>query len=82
MADLQDIPSQSEYVQWRTAVLAMANPQGQKIWTPAQFNSAVGALVGDRTWETINEELRLFLASAPAGPSAQPSSNGNGNGNS
>ena len=49
------VPTQPEYVQWRTRVLAMANPEtGQPAITPAQFNDAVGELVDGRDWEEIN----------------------------
>jgi hypothetical protein len=81
MATLDDIPTQSEYVQHRNAVLAMKDTQGKPIWTPAQDIAAIGANPDGRTWRQINEERRLYLAAAPPAASAQGNGNGGGNPN-
>lgn len=67
MANLGDIPSQQEFVHWRNEIFAMQHG-GQPIWNVGQLNQAIGPTVDGRNWGQINEEMRVFLASAPAAP--------------
>jgi hypothetical protein len=71
MADLDDIPTQEEFSQWRNKIFAMETGAGQPAWNVGQLNQAVGALVNGRTWRQINDEMRAFLEIAP--PAQQPS---------
>ncbi len=61
-----DIPTQPEYVAWRNSITAMQHG-GKPVWTTGQFNQAVGNQPDGRMWSEINEDMRVFLASAPAG---------------
>jgi hypothetical protein len=66
MANLDDIPTQSEYTAFRSQVLGMVNPEkGKPIWNSGQFNKYVGPTVSGRTWGEINEDTRIGLQGAP-----------------
>ena len=66
---LGEIPTQSEYAQYRTEVLGMVNPEnGQPLWTAGQYNQIVGETVeteefpDGRTWGQINQDILDGLA--------------------
>ena len=64
MADLNTVPTQPEFVQYRNKIFAMQHG-GQPLWTVGQLNQAIGTQVLGRTWDQINKEMRYFLATAP-----------------
>lgn len=64
MANLDDIPTQPEFVQYRNEIFAMETGGGQPVWNVGQLNQAIGALVDGRTWRQIHEEMRAFLQAA------------------
>jgi hypothetical protein len=69
MADLDDVPTQGEYATWRKATMQNPEhpdyPDSPPIWNPGQLTAAVGTTVGGRTWRQINEDMRIYLETAP-----------------
>jgi hypothetical protein len=67
MASLDDIPTETEYAQWRNDIFAIQHG-GKPVWTPGQFAEAVGPTPNGRTWREINQDMVDFLATTPAAP--------------
>ena len=56
------VPSQSEYGHYRTDRFKQEKGTGQPVWTPGDWNKAVGETVDGRSWRQIYDAEDVFLA--------------------